>query len=276
MKLSIITINYNNAVGLRKTIDSVASQTYVNFEYIVIDGASTDESVNIIEEYAHKIDYWVSEPDKGIYNAMNKGIRMAKGEYIQFLNSGDWLVDEFVVENMLLNIEYNTEILVGNVIFIRPDGKVRYVKNETEISALTFFRGTIQHTSAYIKKSLFDKYGLYDETLRIVSDWKWYLVTVALNNVIVHFSDVYVTYFDTTGISSINKELDKKERRAVIEEFYPQSFLADYDNYYLAIDQYKRLKKYPLFFKLYWLTERILFKLETWHTIVFCWKKNIK
>ena len=243
---------------------------------VEIDGASTDESVNIIEEYAHKIDYWISETDKGIYNAMNKGIRMAKGEYLHFLNSGDWLVDEFVVENMLLNIEYNTEILVGNVIFIRPDGKVRYVKNETEISALTFFRGTIQHTSAYIKKSLFDKYGLYDETLRIVSDWKWYLVTVALNNVIVHFSDVYVTYFDTTGISSINKELDKKERRAVIEEFYPQSFLADYDNYYLAIDQYKRLKKYPLFFKLYWLTERILFKLETWHTIVFCWKKNIK
>lgn len=240
---------------------------------VEIDGASTDESVNIIEEYAHKIDYWISETDKGIYNAMNKGIRMAKGEYIHFLNSGDWLVDEFVVENMLLNIEYNTEILVGNVIFIRPDGKVRYVKNETEISALTFFRGTIQHTSAYIKKSLFDKYGLYDETLRIVSDWKWYLVTVALNNVIVHFSDVYVTYFDTTGISSTNLTLDKKERQDELAKMYPPLILADYEKYRYAMEQYNRLQRYTPIFRFFWLIERVLFKFEKWHGRLFGWKK---
>jgi glycosyltransferase involved in cell wall biosynthesis len=89
MKLSVITINYNNAIGLRKTIESVVNQTFRDYEYIIIDGGSTDGSVDVIKEYADKIDYWVSEPDKGIYNAMNKGVAAAHGEYTNFLNSGD-------------------------------------------------------------------------------------------------------------------------------------------------------------------------------------------
>ena len=89
MKLSVITINFNNRDGLRKTIESVVNQTYNDFEYIIIDGGSTDGSVDVIKEYADRIDYWVSEPDKGIYNAMNKGIDVAKGEYCIFMNSGD-------------------------------------------------------------------------------------------------------------------------------------------------------------------------------------------
>ena len=87
MKLSIITINYNNCDGLRKTIESVIAQTTRDFEYIVIDGGSTDGSVDVIKEYADYIDYWVSEPDKGIYNAMNKGTRAAHGDFLLFLNS---------------------------------------------------------------------------------------------------------------------------------------------------------------------------------------------
>ena len=82
MKLSVITINYNNRDGLKKTIESVVNQTYKDFEYIIIDGGSTDGSVEVLKEYSDKIDYWVSEPDKGIYNAMNKGIDIAKGEYV--------------------------------------------------------------------------------------------------------------------------------------------------------------------------------------------------
>ena len=89
MRLSIITINYNNREGLRKTIESVVNQTYRNFEYIIIDGGSTDGSVEVVKEYADRISYWVSEPDNGIYNAMNKGVLAANGKYIQFLNSGD-------------------------------------------------------------------------------------------------------------------------------------------------------------------------------------------
>ncbi|MDR2910496.1 MAG: glycosyltransferase [Bacteroidales bacterium] len=93
MKLSIITINLNNVAGLQKTIESVVKQTFTDYEYIVIDGGSTDGSADIIKQHANKITYWVSEPDKGIYNAMNKGIRVAKGEYCLFLNSGDWLIN---------------------------------------------------------------------------------------------------------------------------------------------------------------------------------------
>lgn len=296
MKISIITINYNNVAGLSKTIESVASQTYANFEYIVIDGASTDESVNIIKEYAHKIDYWVSEPDSGIYNAMNKGIRMAKGEYLHFLNSGDWLVDEFVVEKMLEEVRSNElgvrsnefgvsnkelenetmpiDILVGNKITVRPDGKVRYGRNDTApVTALTFYRGTIEHTSAYIRRALFDVVGMYDESLRIVSDYKWYFEAVMQHNARVKFVNIYVSYFDNTGISSTNLALDKQERRQVLEALLPAPVLADYDRYHLAIDQHKRLRRYPLIYKFFYVVERVLFKFDKWKMKYWGWKR---
>ena len=281
MTLTIITINYNNASGLQKTMESVLAQTSKDFEYIVIDGASTDESVNIIEEYAHKIDYWISEPDNGIYHAMNKGIRMAKGEYLHFLNSGDWLVDEFVVENMLkelnglINSGSQPDIFVGNKIMVRPDGKVRYGRNDKRpVTALTFYRGTIEHTSAYIRRAMFDKVGMYDETFRIVSDYKWYFDAVLNHNALVAFTDIYVSYFDNTGISSTNLALDKAERRQVLEQMLPSAVLADYDRYHFAIDQYERLRRYPLLYKLVYLTERILFMFDTWNAKYWSWKNK--
>ena len=289
MLLSIITINYNNAPGLRKTVESVLHQTSNEFEYIIIDGASTDGSVEYLEAINYKLQtancQLISEPDSGIYNAMNKGIRMAKGDYIHFLNSGDWLVDEQVVEKMLKelknfelrvsnsDLEGTLDILVGNVIAIRPDGKVRYKINDNKpVSLYTFYRGTIEHTSAYIRRALFDTYGLYDESLRIVSDWKWYLQVAGLNNANVQFTNTYVTYFDATGISSTNLDLDKAERRRVLEEFVPKSILRDYDQYHFDIDQMERLKKHPLLYKIIWFIERILFKFEKWNVKYWSWK----
>ena len=276
MKLSIITINYNNAAGLKKTMESVFAQTSKEFEYIVIDGASTDGSVEIINQYANvpmcqcdedkrrNISFrWISEPDTGIYNAMNKGIQMAKGEYLQFLNSGDWYVDNEVVKNVLNSLP-KCDIFLGNVISIRPDGKIRYNQNDRNVSLLTFYRSTIQHTSAFIRKSLFDKYGLYDESLKIVSDWKWYLQAAGLNKANVCFTDLYITYFDTTGISSTQLSLDKTERRKVLEELIPAPILADYDKYSFAIQQFERLKRYPIIYKMVWFIERTLFKHDKW------------
>lgn len=107
MKLSIITINYNNVNGLQKTLESVFRQTCKEFEYIVVDGASEDGSKELLEQFLAKADFpfrWISEPDNGIYAAMNKGIRMAQGEYLHFLNSGDWLTDEKVVEKHAKNL----------------------------------------------------------------------------------------------------------------------------------------------------------------------------
>ena len=279
MLLTIITINYNNAAGLQKTVESVVNQTSHDFEYIIVDGASTDGSVEFLQTFKlsnFQTLNFISEPDSGIYNAMNKGIRMAKGDYIHFLNSGDWLVDEQVIEKMLKHIknqeprvksqdiENQIDILVGNVISVRPDGKRRYKQNTKEVSLYTFYRGTIEHTSAYLRRALFDHFGLYDESLRIVSDWKWYLQVAGLRKANVKFTDTYVTCFDTTGISSTNLKLDRAERRQVLEELLPAPILADYDKYSFDIDQMQRLKKYPVFYKMVWFIERLLFKLDKW------------
>ena len=113
MKLSVITINFNNRDGLRKTIESVVNQTFKDFEYIIIDGGSTDGSVDVIKEYADRIDYWVSEPDKGIYNAMNKGIDVAKGEYCIFMNSGDCFYVNDVYENVFRELD-GVDIIIGD------------------------------------------------------------------------------------------------------------------------------------------------------------------
>ena len=284
MKLSIITINYNNLSGLIKTVTSVLNQKSNDFEYIIIDGGSEDGSGDYIKsidssekQFTFK---YLSEADSGIYNAMNKGIKMAKGEYVHFLNSGDWLVDDEVVVNMLkeLNVLIHKgtkpDVFVGNKISIRPNGKLFKGKtNNTIVSAYTFYRATIEHTSAYIRRSMFDLVGNYDESLKIVSDWKWYLEALIKYNAIFRFSDIYVSYFDTTGISSINLALDKEERRKVLEEVFHPTILSDYDRYTEAIDQNERLRRYPFIYFLFFFVERILFKIDKWKAKYFGWKK---
>lgn len=272
-KVSIITINYNNAEGLKKTIDSVINQTYAGIEYIIVDGGSTDGSVELITRNQDKITTWISEKDRGIYHAMNKGIVMARGEYIQFLNSGDWLVDATVVSKIIDSLP-DCDIYVGNVISIRPDGRVRYDQNRKEVSMLTFYRSTLQHTSAFIKKTVFSEYGMYDESLKIVSDWKHYLIAAGLNSAKVEFSDRYVSYFDTSGISHTNLELEKAERREVLESLIPGPILRDYDKYHFAISQIERMQKYKWLYAIFWFTERCLFKWEKYKTRYLGWKKE--
>lgn len=272
MVLSIITINYNNAQGLQKTLQSVYSQRCTAFEYIVIDGASVDESKKHIKEYADLFGdrmKWVSEPDNGIYNAMNKGIGMASGEYVQFLNSGDLLVSDDVVEKMFESLEKSgfPSILYGNMLKDMPSGT--FMRDRCfagrEISLFGFYTGTLNHSPAYIKRSLFDKYGLYDESYKIVSDWKWYLQAIIFGGEKPVYSDIDVTLFDMNGISETNKDLDKNERRKVLEDLINPAVLADYDQWYVTILQMKRLKRHPWAYKLVWCLERFLFRLERHH-----------
>lgn len=268
MKLSIITINRNNASGLEKTLQSVASQTYEEFEYIVVDGASTDGSVDVIKKYEPRFAYlkWISEPDKGIYNAMNKGIRMATGDYIQILNSADCLASNEVTEQMLAELERQGEpsILYGNMVKCFPNGRKVVDKcfAGQEITMLGMFTGTLNHDPVYIRRDLFEKYGYYDETLKIVSDWKWYLQAIILSDEKPQYVDMNVTLFDMTGISETNKELDKTERKQVLGQLFPKTILADYEKYAFPIDQIKRLQRHPWAYKLVWFLERCLFKLE--------------
>lgn len=268
MRLSIITINRNNAAGLEKTMRSVASQTFKEFEYIVIDGASTDGSVEVIKklepEFAHL--KWVSEPDSGIYNAMNKGIRMASGDYIQILNSADCLAAPDVMEKMLASLEKAgfPAILYGNMIKCFPDGRKMVDKcfAGQEITMLGMFSGTLNHDPAYIRRDLFEKYGYYDESLKIVSDWKWYLQAIILGGEKPQYVDMDVTLFDMTGISETNKELDKAERKQVLDQLFSKTIVTDYERFAFPLEQIKRLQRHPWAYKMVWFLERCLFKLE--------------
>jgi glycosyltransferase involved in cell wall biosynthesis len=268
MKLSLVTINRNNAAGLEKTMQSVASQTFKDFEYIVIDGASTDGSVDVIK--AHDADFahfkWVSEPDSGIYNAMNKGLRMASGEYIQILNSGDCLAAPDVTERMLSVLEKvgNPSILYGNMVKCFLDGRQWVDKSfeGREITMLGMFSGTLNHDPAYIRRDLFGKYGYYDENLKIVSDWKWYLQAIIFGGEKPQYVDIDVTLFDMSGISETNKALDQAERKQVLEQLFPKAVLVDYERYAFPLEQIQRLRRHPWAYKIVWILERCLFKLE--------------
>ncbi len=268
MKLSIITINRNNASGLEKTMQSVAAQTFKEFEYIVVDGASTDGSVEVIKKLEHEFAHlkWVSESDSGIYNAMNKGIRMASGEYIQILNSGDCLAAPDVTERVLAELVKvgNPSMLYGNMVKCFPDGRQWVDKcfAGSEITMLGMFTGSLNHDATYICRDFFDKYGYYDENLKIVSDWKWFLQSIVLGGEQLQYVDLNVTLFDMTGVSVTNKDLDRAERKMVLEQLFPKAVLADYEQYAFPISQIKRLQRHPWAYKLMWFVERCLFKME--------------
>lgn len=226
MRLSIITINYNNCKGLKKTIDSVVSQTFRDFEWIVIDGGSTDGSRELLEQYAEQFAYWVSEPDKGIYNAMNKGIKVAQGEYLQFLNSGDWLCDETALERCFAH-KFSADFAYGNLYFALDGKEVGRCFQPKELTFRVLLESTILHSPTFIRRKIIAN-ELYDENLRIVSDWKFFL-RQALRNRTFEYIDEFVTFFDKTGISTINKELDRIEREKVLREEVSSLIVADYE-----------------------------------------------
>ncbi len=276
---TIITINYNNAQGLQKTLASVASQTCKEFEHIIVDGGSTDGSKEIIEEYATNAQCpvkWVSERDKGIYNGMNKGIKMATGEYVEILNSGDCLANDRVVERMLNALielksgVVDVPIFYGNM--IKDFGNGKLVKDKcgydiyTPESFLYFYNGTLNHDCAYIRRDLFDKYGLYNEQMKICSDWEWYVRAIVLGGEKTYYTNIDVTVFDMSGVSEDggkNRDLILKERREYLESIILPSVLKDYDVYSGPIFQYLRLKRHHLWFFVNF-AERVLFKLEKW------------
>jgi glycosyltransferase involved in cell wall biosynthesis len=238
MKLSIITINLNNAVGLEKTILSVICQKFTDYEYIVIDGNSTDNSVEIIEKYSDRIHYWVSEPDTGIYNAMNKGIRKASGEYVIFMNSGD----RFINEQTLLNVfskEHNSDLLIGSIIL---DGNL-FKEKKTVSRKITFYyflSEFIWHQATFTKRSLFYEIGFYDEQLKISSDWKYALLALVKYNRSFEILDEEIALMETKGISGSNgaNVLIKKEHDETIRNYFPY-FYEDYKELY-------RLKRFTI------------------------------
>ncbi len=218
--LSIITINFNNAKGLRKTIESVKNQTSKNYEHIIIDGGSTDESVSVIREfisdseYAKQVAYWCSEKDKGIYDAMNKGIPHAKGRYCLFLNSGDYLADSDVVSRFD-NYNLNEDIIYTNAIFFnsKKEWKKKYPE---KVTALYFYTHALSHQNTLIKLDCQKKH-YYSTKFKIVSDMEFYLHTFLQEGITQrHIDDVISKFEMESGISAtqITKaEEEQKEMR---------------------------------------------------------------
>jgi glycosyltransferase involved in cell wall biosynthesis len=265
-RLSIITINYNNKEGLIKTIESVTCQTFKDFEYIVIDGGSSDGSKEIIEQYQEKISYWVSEPDTGIYNAMNKGILVAKGEFIQFLNSGDYLSEIDVLENVFSKID-DSDILYGDL-YINDTCLNNIHKFPSKLDLNYFFNNSLGHPSMFLKKELFSKIGLFDESLKLVSDWKFYLQAYLLQCTFLHIH-FPISVFILDGISSAesNKYFIKEERFKVLTsvltnfQFDFPLFDKNYRNTIIA-DIYNLLSRISIFRKLLRKTITLLFRIK--------------
>lgn len=243
-KLSIITINYNNAEGLKLTIKSVINQNSNDFEYIVIDGESTDNSKAIITHFDANIHGWISEPDRGVYEAMNKGIKKAKGEYLLFLNSGDYLYAKNSISSFLEK-EFQEDIVIGDLLLKE---NVTNLKYETKIvpeniTAKYLIFDYIPHPSTFIKRSLFKTIGLYNEHNKIVSDWEFFVKSFLLFNAsYTHFKEI-VSVFITDGLSANpkNQELIKKEKSEILATNYPYLW-PDYQSYKKLIDTQKAFK----------------------------------
>ncbi len=208
MTLSIITINYNNKDGLRKTIESAVSQTADRCEYIIIDGASTDGSADIIREYAEhpvygkRISYWVSESDTGIYNAMNKGTNRASGDYCIFLNSGDYLADTTTLENLLPQLDGSTDIYYTDACYTENSSERKVITYPEYIDVNFFISGTLNHQNTVIKRQTLTESGGYNEDYRICADWLFFLSAAWKRKAVYRRLDGFISIYNRDGISS--------------------------------------------------------------------------
>jgi glycosyltransferase involved in cell wall biosynthesis len=218
---SIITVCYNEEKNIEKTCKSVSSQKYKNFEWVVVDGKSTDNTLSIIKKYKKNISTLISEKDTGIYNAMNKGIRKSKGEYLLFLNGGDHLKDAETLQRVANFIDRDnrkSEIYYGNLHY-EGEGVVDY--KHAVLNKRFFIKKTISHQATFIKRRLLLKYGNYNEEYRIISDYEFWIKAIVKGKAKTKYLPVVVAVFNLEGIST-NYKLSKiqiKERNDVLLKY---------------------------------------------------------
>ena len=252
MKLSIITINYNNIIGLQKTIDSVIVQTWKDFEWIIIDGGSTDGSKELIEQYQQYFAYWCSEPDKGVYNAMNKGIAIAKGEYLNFMNSGDTFYSDKTLEGIFCT-HFNEDMVYGDWIRIEKLGNV-FIQAPDKVSLDFFYSYNICHQAMFIKTDLMKVCG-YDESFEIYADWaRW--IKMLWDNCSTKHIPMVVCYFDAQdGLSRRSGEkliIERERVRGIIPPAVrePIGRLNDYNSCLEVKDTYSLSNESRLYRKM--------------------------
>jgi len=254
MKLSIITINRNNKEGLKITIESVIIQNYKNYEYIIIDGGSTDGSIDIIKENAKKSNInWISEKDNGIFHAMNKGIEKSKGEYLLFLNSGDYLVHCEILTHVF-NIVFNEDYVFGNINLIKNNTIIyKDVSMPFDVPDLSdLIKDALPHQASFIKKELFEEIGKYNEEFKISSDWEFTIRALIINNCSVKHLPLTISNYDITGISS-NTNLMNHEKDKILKKHFHERVINDSIfccKYKKDLILLQKLKSYKILYKI--------------------------
>jgi glycosyltransferase involved in cell wall biosynthesis len=240
-KIGIITINFNHASGLERTMQSVLQQDFKDFEYIVIDGGSSDGSKKIIETHHAAISAWRSEPDAGIYDAMNKGIALATADYLLFLNSGDTLTHPKILSEVAQYLNDGIDIVYGNL-NIEENGKRSQGFMPDAIDLDQMMRDTLWHPVSFIKRDLFIRFGNYDTQFKIVGDYDFFFRVIISKAVSTKHIGVFVAVFSIDGLSSdpanaprINAEKEIARRKYLTE--------AQISNYHLSVLEKEQLKK---------------------------------
>ena len=228
MKISVITVCYNAAQTIERTIRSVIHQTaFDKIEYIIIDGASTDGTVDIVRKHQDKIAVFVSEADSGIYNAMNKGIKIATGDYIHFLNANDFYDNVDVIDEIVKVADgYKADFIIGDVVLVTSDGQKEYRSNKN-INAYTLFSDWIYHVTLFAKTDLFRKYGCFDESYKIASDNDWIFPLILDRNIKKAYIEKVIAEFKLDGISA--REDSKKQTILELEKVLAKNFRGQND-----------------------------------------------
>ncbi|MBP5406287.1 glycosyltransferase [bacterium] len=225
MKVSIITVCKNAENAIERTVLSVVTQNCfaTNIEYLIIDGASADKTVEIIKQYANKYPIkWISEPDSGIYNAMNKGIRLATGDIIYFLNAGDKLFDEKSVSEILKEFEKDDPDFLYTDILLCKNNELQKatIKKFDHADKYFLFRDCICHQASFFKKSVFERFGGFNENFKLAADYEMLLKIMANKSLKKEYLPITAAYYDITGISSTSEDVVKEERATIQKRFY--------------------------------------------------------
>jgi len=231
MKVSIITACYNSENTIEETIRSIQKQTYKDIEYIIVDGASTDKTLQIIENYKDTVSKLISEPDTGVYNAMNKGIKASTGDLLFFLNADDIFINELVVEKFVEEAKKNIAgLLLGNILMLNRYTGEMYYENHKIVDKIRLMTSTIFHPATFFRKEVFEKYGLYNENNKIVSDYEWY-INYFQNNGDYKYIDLPVSIFSLGGLSSDakHKEIHTKEYAEVQNKYFSKQEIKNTD-----------------------------------------------
>lgn len=206
MKVSIITATYNSASTIRDTLESVANQTYKDIEHIIVDGLSNDETLEIVREYPH-VAKIISEPDQGIYDAINKGIQLAQGEVVGILNSDDFLSSNFVITKIVESFNEDTDAIIADITFVSPSDvskTIRYYSSKNWRPNLFRWGFMPPHPSFYLRKEYYDNFGLYKNSYKIAADYELLIRMLYINKLNYKYINLQTVTMRTGGVSTEN------------------------------------------------------------------------